>query len=143
VVEGFNPDPSGRQTMSANISTQTTVGHLLPPATLVETSGEGPSYELGALEGKAVIIVLDVTEIIEQESLHVSVWGSADGKEWGPQALFWFPQKFYPGSAPAALDLKQLPGVKFLRAKWEVNRWGRGDPRPLFKFGVEIQELVP
>jgi hypothetical protein len=142
VVEGFNPDPSGRQTMSANISTQTTVGHLLPPETLVETNGAGPAYELGALEGKPVIIVLDVTEIIEQESLHVSVWSSADGKAWGQQALFWFPQKFYAGSAPAALDLKQLPGVKFLQARWEVNRWGRGDPRPLFKFGVEIQELV-
>jgi hypothetical protein len=141
-LEGFNPDPSGKQTMSANISTQTTVGHLLPPETLVETNGAGPAYELGALEGKPVIIVLSVTEIIEQESLHVSVWSSADGKAWGQQALFWFPQKFYAGSAPAALDLKQLPGVKFLQARWEVNRWGRGDPRPLFKFGVEIQELV-
>ena len=143
VVGGFYPDTSGRQTMSANISTQTTVGHLLPPETVVETNGEGPAYELGALEGKPVVIVLGLTEIIEQESLHVSVWGSADGKEWGQQALFWFPQKFYPGSAPAALDLKQLQAIKFLQARWEVNRWGRGDPRPFFKFGVEIQELVP
>jgi hypothetical protein len=38
--------------------------------------------------------------------------------------------------------LRQLPGLKFLRANWEVNRFGRGDPRPLFKFGVEIQELA-
>jgi hypothetical protein len=36
--------------------------------------------------------------------------------------------------------------VKFLRAKWQVNRWGKGDPRPLF--GVYLfaqamdQELV-
>ncbi len=142
-LEGLNPDPGERQTMSANITTQIAVGHLLLPETLVEIDGEGPAYELGALEGKRVIILLGITEIIEQESLHVSVWGSADGKEWGQQALFWFPQKFYAGSAPAALDLGQLPGVKFLQARWEVNRWGRGDPRPLFKFGVEIQELVP
>jgi hypothetical protein len=142
-LEGFNPDPGGRQTMSANISTQTAVNHLVPPDTLVETKGEGPAYELGALEGKPVIIVLGISEIVEQESLHVSIWGSADGKDWGQQALIWFPQKFYAGSSPAALDLKQLPGVKFLQARWEVNRWGRGDPRPLFKFGIEIQELVP
>ena len=129
--------------MSANISTQTTIGHLLPPETLVETDGEGPAYELGALAGKPVVIVLVVTGIIEQESLHVSVWGSADGKEWGQQALFWFPQKFYTGSTPAALDLEQLPEVKYLQARWEVNRWGRGDPRPLFRFGIEIQGLVP
>ena len=129
--------------MSANISSQIVVNHLVPPDTLVETNGEGPANELGALEGKPVIIVLGVTEIVEQESLHVSVWGSADGKDWGKQALFWFPQKFYAGSSPAALDLKQLPGVKFLQARWEVNRWGRGDPRPLFRFRVEIQELAP
>ena len=129
--------------MSADISTQTKVNYLVPPDTVVETNGEGPAFELGALEGKPAIIVLGITEIVEQESLHVSVWGSGDGKDWGQQALFWFPQKFYAGSAPAALDLGQLRGVRFLQARWEVNRWGRGDPRPLFKFGIEIQELVP
>ena len=129
--------------MSANDSTQTTVGHLLLPETHVESDGEGPAYELGDLAGKAVVIVLGITEIIEQESLHVSVWSSADGKDWGQRALFWFPQKFYAGSTPAALDLKQLPDARFLQARWEVNRWGRGDPRPLFRFGVVIQELAP
>ena len=129
--------------MSANLLTQSKVSYLVPPETLVETNGAGPAFELGPLEGKPVIIVLGITEIIEQESLHVSIWGSTDGKDWGHEALFWLPQKFYAGSAPAALDLRQVPGVKFLQARWEVNRWGRGDPRPLFKFGVEIQELVP
>jgi hypothetical protein len=107
----------------------------------VETNGAGPACELGALERKPVMIVLRITEIIEQESLHISIWGSPDGKDWGQQALFWYPQKFYQGVAPAALDLRQLPGIKFLQARWEVNRWGRGDPRPLFKFGVEIQTI--
>jgi len=131
---------SGRQTMT--ISTQAKVNHLVPPETPVETNGAGAAHELGALERKPVLIVLGITEIIEQESLHVSIWGSPDGKEWGQQALFWFPQKFYQGVSPAALDLRQLPGIKFLQARWEVNRWGRGDPRPLFKFGVEIQEFA-
>ena len=123
------------------ISTQAKVNHLVPPDTLVETDGASAAYELAALEGRPVLIVLGITEIIEQESLHLSIWGSPDGKEWG-QGLFWFPQKFYRGVSPAALDLRQLPGIKFLQARWEVNRWGRGDPRPLFKFGVEIQELA-
>jgi len=127
--------------MTVSDSTQTAVYHLVPPETRVETNGAGPAYELGALEGRPVLIVLRVTEIIEQESLHVSVWGSPDGKDWGAQALFWYPQKFYPGVAPAALDLRQLPGIKFLQARWEVNRWGRGDPRPHFSFGIEIQPL--
>jgi hypothetical protein len=124
------------------LSAQAKVAYLVPPETQVETNGAGPAYELGALEGKPVMIVLRITEIIEQESLHLSIWGSPDGKDWGRQALFWYPQKFYQGVAPAALDLQQLPGIKFLQARWEVNRWGRGDPRPLFKFGIEIQELA-
>ena len=128
--------------MSLSISTQPAATYLIPPETQVETHGEGPAYELGALEGKPALIVLRVTEIIEQESLHVSIWGSPDGKNWGEQAIFWYPQKFYQEVAPAALDLGQLSGIKFLQARWEVNRWGRGDPRPLFKFGVEIQELA-
>jgi hypothetical protein len=139
--QSLNLGPGGRQTMTLSISTQATVCHLVPPETQVETNGAGPAYELGALEGKPVMIVLRITEIIEQESLHVSIWGSPDGKDWGQQALFWYPQKFYRGVALAALDLRQLPGIKFLQARWEVNRWGRGDPRPLFKFGVEIQTI--
>jgi hypothetical protein len=140
--ESLNLGPTARQTMTLSISTQPTVYHLVPPETRVERNGAGPAYELGALAGKPVMIVLRITEIIEQESLHLSIWGSPDGKDWGKQALFWYPEKFYQGVAPAALDLRQLPGLKFLRANWEVNRWGRGDPRPLFMFGVEIQELA-
>jgi len=128
--------------MTSSISTQANVYYLVPPETQVETNGASPAYELGALAGKPVLIVLGITLIIEQESLHVSIWGSPDGKDWGQQALFWYPQKFYQGMAPAGLDLRKVPGIKFLQARWEVNRWGRGDPRPLFKFGVEIQELA-
>jgi len=128
--------------MTTSNSMQANVCHLVPPETQVETNGASPAYELGALAGKPVLIVLGITLIIEQESLHVSIWGSPDGKDWGKQALFWYPQKFYQGIAPAALDLRQLPGIRFLQARWEVNRWGRCDPRPLFKFGVEIQELA-
>ena len=127
--------------MTLSSSPQPTVYHLVPPETQVETNGAGPACELGALERKPVMIVLRITEIIEQESLHISIWGSPDGKDRGQQALFWYPQKFYRGVSPAALDLRQLPGIKFLQARWEVNRWGRGDPRPLFKFGVEIQTI--
>ena len=128
--------------MTTSISTPANVCHLVPPETQVETNGAGPALELGALAGKPVLLVLGITQIVEQESLHVSIWGSPDGKDWGKQALFWYPQKFYLGIAPAALDLRQLPALKFLQARWEVNRWGRGDPRPRFKFGVEIQELT-
>jgi hypothetical protein len=123
-------------------SAATQSNYFLSPETVVDTDGASSAFELGALAGKPLLLLLSITEIIEQESLHVSVWGSADGKDWGSQALFWYPQKFYQGLTPAAINLGQRPEIKFLKARWELNRWGRGYPRPHFKFGIEVQELA-
>jgi len=125
--------------MSPSVVTRHPVQQLLP-RTVTETNGESQPYELGELSGKPLLVVLRVTDIIEQESLHVSVWGSPDGKEWGSKALFWYPQRFYRGATPAAVDLSQRPEVRFLKARWEVNRWGRGYPVPRFEFSVEVQQ---
>jgi hypothetical protein len=128
--------------MSSPSVTETGVEYLLPLGTEIETSGQGAAFALGALRAKPVLIVLRVQDVIEQEYLHVSIWGSADGRNWGDKALFWFPQVFYRGATPAALNLQQRPEVQFLQARWEVGRWGRGYPRPYFKAGIEIQELT-
>jgi hypothetical protein len=125
--------------MASNTTTENLV--LVAADTVVETPGHGITLVMGALAGKPLLVILRVTEVIEQESLHVSVWGSADGGDWGAKALFWFPERFYCGVTPAALELGQRPNVKFLQARWEANRWGRGYPRPYFKFGLEVQEL--
>ncbi len=114
------------------------VKYLVPPDTAIETAGEGAAFEVGALAGSQVFIVLRISHVIEQESLEVSLWGSVDSKEWGRKPLFSFPQKFYTGAFPAAVDLGQRPEVKFLNVRWAANRWGRGSPRPYFKFGVEL-----
>ena len=128
--------------MSNSVMTKSTAGFLVPAGTTVEGSGQGAPLELGALAGRALLLILQVDQVLEQESLHVSIWGSADGQDWGTQALFWFPQKFYSGSTPAALNLGPRPDIKFLQARWEANRWGRGIPRPYFKFAVEVQEAA-
>jgi len=128
--------------MNSAVTTQAPVTYLVSPDTVVETDGSSPAGDLGTLAGKPLLVVLRVAEIIEQESLHVSVWGSADAQNWGAQALFWFPQKFYRGATPAALDLRQRPEIKHLQVRWELNRWGRGYPRPHFKFSVEVQEFA-
>jgi hypothetical protein len=127
--------------MIVETPTQSAVNYLVKPGQVIEADGEGVALELGALAGKPVLIVLRVEEFIEQESLYVSIWGSADGQQWGAKALFWYPQKFYRGAFPAALDLSQRPEIKFLKARWETNSWGRGTPRPYFKFAIEVQEL--
>ena len=133
--------------MNTGAKVQASVGYLVPPDTVAETGGTGPPLDLaqaGAspLAGKSLLIVLRIADFVEQESLDVSVWGSEDGSDWGKQFLFAFPQRFYRGVTPAALNLSQRPEIRFLQARWEVNRWGRGYPRPYFKFAVEIQELT-
>lgn len=127
--------------MVVSEETQAATSYLVPPGTEVEASGTGTGCELGPLAGSPVLLILRIGEVIEQELLHVSIWGSADGQEWGETALFWFPQLFYSGMKPAALNLQERPEIKYLQARWEAKRWGRGDPRPYFKFSLEIQPL--
>jgi len=39
------------------------------------------------------------------------------------------------------LDLTAHPDVKFVRAHWEVARWGRGGETPMFEFSVRLKEI--
>jgi hypothetical protein len=87
------------------------------------------------------LLTLEITQIIEQESLDVSVYGSADGAAWGAKPVAAFPQKFYRGESPLLLDLTAHPDVKFVRAHWDVARWGRGVETPMFEFGVSLKEI--
>jgi hypothetical protein len=115
--------------------------HLLPPGTVITAKGEGVPLDISAASGKTLLLTLKISEIVEQEALDVSVWGSADGVTWDAKPLAAFPQKFYAGEHPLLLDLSQLPEVKFLRARWDVNRWGRGTETPMFKVAVSVKEV--
>jgi len=106
----------------------------------VEAAGESQAIQVGEGAGKTLLLTLAITEIVEQEALDVSIWGSPDGTEWGTKPLTAFPQKFYQGVYQVLLDLSQHPEVRFLKAKWLVNRWGVGHPTPRFRFLVKVQE---
>jgi hypothetical protein len=69
----------------------------------------------------------------------VAVWGSTDGVNWGSKPLVQFPQKFYCASYSLHIDLSEHPDIEFMQVRWKVNRWGRGDARPLFGFYVFSQ----
>src|SRR5579862_8658209 len=116
-------------------------GFLLPEITVRE-AGTSEAFDLAELAGGVVLLTLGITRIIEQESLDVSIWGSADGKEWGAKPIASFPQKFYCGTYQILLDLASHPAVKYLRAKYQVNRWGKGDPKPLFGVYLFVQEMA-
>jgi hypothetical protein len=114
---------------------------LVPENTAVAAKGDGAPVDVSGAGNRVFLLSLNITEIIEQESIDVSVFGSADGAAWGPKPLTYFPQKFYRAEHPMLLDLTGQPTVKFLRAHWEVARWGRGTETPMFKFGVSIREV--
>ena len=115
--------------------------YLVPEKTTATTKGEGAPVDVSAAAGATFLATLRITRIVEQEALDVSLWGSADGAVWGAKPLASFPQKFYAGEHPLLLDLSPHPEVKFLRARWEVNRWGRGPTTPMFEFGVGLKQV--
>ena len=116
-------------------------GFLVPERTVTTAKGDGPALDLSRAEGRVFLLTLDITAVVEQESLDVSVQGSADGTTWDPKAIVAFPQKFYREEVPLLLDLTGKPDIKFVRAHWEVNRWGRGPATPRFEFSVTVREV--
>jgi hypothetical protein len=116
---------------------------LVPEKTRVTAKGESPAMALNDVAHRVFLVTLNISGVIEQESLDVSIFGSDDGTTWPTKALETFPQKFYRGQHPMLLDLRQQPAIKFLRARWDVNRWGRGELTPMFEFSVSIKEIPP
>lgn len=116
---------------------------LVAPHTTVSAKGDGQAVDVSGASGRVFLLTLAITKIIEQESLDVSVYGSSDGATWSPKSIAAFRQEFYCGEFPLLLDLTAHPDVKFVRAHWEVARWGRGTETPMFEFGVSMKEVPP
>jgi len=114
---------------------------FLVPESVVREEGVSPALDVGSSQGKSLTLTLGITRIIEQETLEVSIWGSADQTNWGAKPLVAFPQKFYCGTYQLPLELASNPEIRFLRAQWKVGRWGRGTPAPLFGIYVVAQEI--
>ena len=114
---------------------------FLLPETTVREAGTGPEIGLGEGRGGMLILTLGITRIIEQESIDVSIWGSPDGTDFGLKPLVSYPQKFYCGTYQLLLDLSDRPDVKYLRVKWQMSRWGKGHPQPLFTVYLFVQQM--
>ena len=114
---------------------------LVPENTVVHARGDGPALDVSGAEGRIFLVTLAITNIIEQESLDVSIFGSADGVAWDAKPIVAFPQKFYREEIPLLLNLTARPEVNFIRAHWEVGRWGRGSETPMFEFCVTLREV--
>jgi hypothetical protein len=115
--------------------------YLVLENTTVTAKGDGEAIDVSAATQRVFLVVLRISEVVEQEAIDVMVVGSADGATWDAKPLLSFPQKFYSGETPILLDLSDRADVKFVRAHWEVNRWGRGPEEPRFVFDVRIREV--
>jgi hypothetical protein len=114
---------------------------LVPEKTVATAKGDGPALDVSRSEGRIFLLTLDITDVVEQEAIDVSVQGSADGTTWDPKPIVAFQQKFYREESPLLLDLSGKSEAKFIRAHWEVNRWGRGSETPRFEFSVTVREV--
>jgi hypothetical protein len=116
---------------------------LVPEATTVTAKGDGQAVDVGSAAHRVFLLQLNIVRVLEQQALDVSIFGSGDGSAWGQKPLAAFPQKFYRGEHPLLLDLRQQPEIRFVRAHWEVNRWGRGPETPMFQFQLRLREVPP
>ena len=116
---------------------------LIPAGTTLQTNEDGYIFPIEESESRTFFCTLTVFDQIEQESLDVSIWGSPDGVNFGKRPVLRFPQQFYRGTAKMVLDVSLRPELKFVRARWEVNRWGRVSPTPMFLAGLQLEEIPP
>ena len=114
---------------------------LIPNDTLVKESGFGAAMDIRASQTRTFFCVMNINDQIEQESVDVSIWGSADGENWGTHPILKLPQQFYRGETRAVLDLTLVPEINFIRAGWDLNRWGRVAPLPMFVLGLNLKEI--
>ena len=114
---------------------------LIPNDTLVKESGFSTPVDIRASQTRTFFCVMNITDQIEQESVDVSIWGSADGENWGTHPILKLPQQFYRGETRAVLDLTLVPEINFIRAGWDLNRWGRVAPLPMFVLGLNLKEI--
>jgi hypothetical protein len=114
---------------------------LVAEKTVVDAKGDSAAFDVSGAASRVFLLTLDISKIIEQESIDVAVYGSADGATWSPKSIVAFPQKFYCEQSPLLLDLSAHADVKFVRAHWDVARWGRGTEKPMFEFSLQLKEV--
>jgi hypothetical protein len=114
---------------------------LAPAQTVVTAKGDSEPIDVSAAANPVFLLTLSITSVVEQEAIEIQVFMSEDGAAWSPKPVATLPQKFYVGEYPLLVDLSGAPDAKFLRAHWEVNRWGRGPTTPRFEIALRLREV--
>jgi hypothetical protein len=114
---------------------------LIPPHTRVQSNGSAEKFSISASKTRTFLCTLEISDQIEQESIDVSIWASADGENWGAHPVLKIPQRFYRGETRMILDLTLHPSAQFIQARWDLVRWGRVAPTPMFVIGLRLVEV--
>ena len=114
---------------------------LVPANSIVAAKGDGEALEISGAVSRVFLLTLSITSVVEQEAIDVFVYTSVDGTAWETKAIAGMEQKFYPGEYPLLVDLSEKPDAKFVRAHWDVYRWGRGSTAPQFQISVRLREV--
>ena len=110
------------------------------PECEVHAEGIGPEIELGPDAGRLLVLTLGINRTLEKQGLLLTVWGSPDGRDWGAKPLLSFPPKYYCGIYSLLLNLAKHPHLRYVRAEWKIDRWGKGNSTPMFAFFVYAEE---
>ena len=99
---------------------------LVPAGTVVEANGEASPVEISASTTRTFLCTLEIFQTIEQQSLDLSIWGSADGQDFGRMPLLKFPQRFYRGVTRLLLDRIAIAPerVAEFQAEWRPDLLG-------------------
>jgi len=127
---GKGPEPRGGEDL---------IKVFLLPETVTHEEGVGAEFALGSERGKPLLLTLGITQIVEEASLDISIWGSVDQEHW--RQLISYPQKAYCGTYLLMLDLSHHSEVCWLRAQWRLSRWGAGEPAVFAGFHLSVQEV--
>lgn len=114
---------------------------LVPANSIVTAKGDSETLEITGSVSRVFLLTLSITSVVEQEAIDIFVYTSADGATWEAKAVAGMEQKFYPGEYPLLVDLSEKPDAKFVRAHWDVYRWGRGSTAPQFQISVRLREV--
>jgi hypothetical protein len=112
---------------------------IFVPEIVAREDGASDEITLGNTSGKPLLLTLGITRILEQESLDVSIWGSADRENWRQLAAY--PQKFYCGTYLLLVDLSRQLHIRYLRAQWRMGRWIETETKPVTNFYLVAEEL--
>lgn len=106
---------------------------VLLPETVAHRDGVGRVIEPN-FSKSPWLLTLNITRILEQECLELTVTGSPDREHWLPVAKF--PRKFYCGTYSNWLDLAAHPGVRYVRVEWKITRLAPVESGLLCAFGL-------